>query len=172
MNVQLTISVLASDRPAALERCLDSLMPLMMQVQSQLIIVVTGTDSHVREIAARYTDQIIPFAWCGDFSAARNLGLQSACGEWFLYIDDDEWFEDVTEICDFFGYDIFGKIFIHHMNPILPKDIGTCSDFLLNPDYLITTTLNTHNAIHYGDEELLIRLPPERTRNDTCPWKH
>ncbi len=70
------------------------------------------------------------------------------------------------------GYDICGKIFIHHMNPILPKDIETCSDFLLNPEYLITTTLNTHNAIHYGDEELLVRLPPERTRNDTCPWKH
>lgn len=69
------------------------------------------------------------------------------------------------------GYDIYGKIFIHHMNPILPKDIETSSDFLLNPEYLITTTHNTHNAIHYGDESLLIVMPAERSRNDTCPWK-
>ena len=66
---------------------------------------------------------------------------------------------------------VYGKIFIHHMNPILPKDIETSSDFLLNPEYLITTTLNTHNAIHYGDESLLVTVPVERSRNDTCPWR-
>ncbi len=70
------------------------------------------------------------------------------------------------------GYEIHGKIFIHHMNPILPEDILKRSDFLLNPDYLITTVLSTHNAIHYGDDSLLITLPIERTRNDTCPWRH
>ena len=69
------------------------------------------------------------------------------------------------------GYDIHGKILIHHMNPILVEDILKRSDFLLNPDYLITT-LSTHNAIHYGDDSLLITLPIERTRNDTCPWRH
>lgn len=70
------------------------------------------------------------------------------------------------------GYAIYGKIFIHHMNPVLPKDILERSDFLLNPEYLIATTHNTHNAIHYGDESLLVKAPIERTRNDTCPWKH
>lgn len=70
------------------------------------------------------------------------------------------------------GYDIHGKILIHHMNPILVEDILKRSDFLLNPDYLITTVLSTHNAIHYGDDSLLITLPIERTRNDTCPWRH
>lgn len=70
------------------------------------------------------------------------------------------------------GYDIHGKILIHHMNPILVEDILKRSDFLLNPDYLITTVLSTHNAIHYGDNSLLITLPIERTRNDTCPWRH
>ncbi len=69
------------------------------------------------------------------------------------------------------GYDIHGKIFIHHMNPILPKDIETGSEFLLNPEYLIATTHNTHNAIHYGDETLLLSAPTERRRNDTCPWR-
>ena len=66
---------------------------------------------------------------------------------------------------------VYGKIFIHHMNPFLPEDIVSGSDFLLNPEYLITTTLNTHNAIHYGDESLLETVPVERSRNDTCPWR-
>lgn len=102
MQIQLSISLLASNRAASLERCLDSLRPLLMQVPSELIIVFTGTDEKVREIASHYTDKILPFTWCDNFSAARNVGLWAAKGEWFLYIDDDEWFEDVTEIRDFF----------------------------------------------------------------------
>lgn len=102
MNIQLSISLLASNRANLLERCLDSLLPLMMKVPSELIVVFTGNEERIREIAARYTDEIIPFVWCDDFSAARNAGLKNAKGEWFLYIDDDEWFEDVDEICNFF----------------------------------------------------------------------
>ena len=70
------------------------------------------------------------------------------------------------------GYDIHGKIIIHHMNPLSMRDIETESDFLLNPDFLICTTHSTHNAIHYGDENLLVTAPIERTKNDTCPWRH
>ena len=102
MNLPLTISLLASSRIATLERCLDSLKPLLLQVPAELIVVFTGTDERVRQIAKRYTDQVIPFTWCNDFSVARNEGLKRAKGEWFLYLDDDEWFEDVTEICEFF----------------------------------------------------------------------
>ena len=67
---------------------------------------------------------------------------------------------------------IHGKIIIHHMNPIRTKDIQDVSDYLLNPEYLICTTHQTHNAVHYGDENLLVRNPIERTANDTCPWRH
>ena len=102
MKLPLTISLLASNRIATLERCLDSLTPLLRQVPAELIVVFTGTDERVRQVAERYTDQIIPFTWCNDFSAARNAGLKHAKGEWFLYLDDDEWFDDVTEICEFF----------------------------------------------------------------------
>lgn len=70
------------------------------------------------------------------------------------------------------GYEIHGKILIHHMNPIRSEDIIKRSEILLNPEYLITTVLSTHNAIHYGDAGLLPVLPQERSRNDTCPWKH
>ncbi len=117
MKIPLTISLLASSRINSLERCLDSLKPLLLKVPAELIVVFTGTDEKVRDLAARYTDQIIPFAWCNDFSAARNAGLKRARGEWFMYIDDDEWFEDVTEICEFFtsgeyrkyGYAFYGQ---------------------------------------------------------------
>lgn len=70
------------------------------------------------------------------------------------------------------GYELKGKILVHHMNPISVKDITSESDFLYNPEYLIATSLSTHNAIHYGDASLLPQTPVERTRNDTCPWRH
>lgn len=69
------------------------------------------------------------------------------------------------------GYEIHGRIIIHHMNPITIKDIESESEFLLDPEYLISTVHNTHNAIHYGDESLLITSPIVRKPNDTCPWK-
>lgn len=70
------------------------------------------------------------------------------------------------------GRVIYGKIFIHHINPILLKDIQTASEFLLNPEYLICTSFETHNAIHYGDANQIIKAPIERSKNDTCPWRH
>lgn len=69
------------------------------------------------------------------------------------------------------GHEIYSRILIHHMNPIAVDDIQNASEFLLNPDYLICVTHETHNAIHYGDENKLIKAPIERTKNDTCPWK-
>ena len=69
------------------------------------------------------------------------------------------------------GREIYGKILIHHMNPIRKDDILRRSEYLLDPEYLICTVKNTHDAIHYGDEGLLIRMPKARTKNDTCPWR-
>lgn len=63
------------------------------------------------------------------------------------------------------------RVIIHHMNPISLEDIDRRTDILLNPDYLITTTHATHNAIHYGDENQIVSGPVIRTKNDTCPWK-
>lgn len=73
------------------------------------------------------------------------------------------------------GREIQGSIIIHHMNPVPVEELrfrGYNFEDLLDPEYLISTVLNTHNAIHYGDERLLLRDPIERTRNDTCPWRH
>lgn len=69
------------------------------------------------------------------------------------------------------GYEISSRVYIHHMNPILLQDIAERSEILLNPEYLICTSFDTHNAIHYGDENLLVSEPIVRTPNDTTPWK-
>lgn len=72
--------------------------------------------------------------------------------------------------CD--GHEIFGRVLIHHMNPISAKDIVRRADILLNPEYLISTMKSTHDAIHYGDESLLaFDKPIVRKPNDTCPWR-
>ena len=75
--------------------------------------------------------------------------------------------------CDlaFEGYTICGKILIHHINPITMDDIVNKRSIVFDPENLICVTHNTHNAIHYGDVNLLITSPIERTANDTCPWR-
>ena len=69
-------------------------------------------------------------------------------------------------------HEIHGRILIHHMNPISIEDLQHMSDLLMNLEYLICVSHRTHNAIHYGDESLIVTAPIERTQNDTCPWRH
>lgn len=69
-------------------------------------------------------------------------------------------------------HEIFGGLLIHHMNPISKHDVETHSDILLNPKYLISTMPLTHKAIHYGNEDLLVKPFIERSQNDTCPWRN
>ena len=86
-----------------IEKCLESIAPILKQVPSELILTVTGKDPRVKQLAQQYTDHIIEYTWTDDFSHARNQGLMQAKGEWFMYLDDDEWFEDVTPIIEFFN---------------------------------------------------------------------
>lgn len=69
------------------------------------------------------------------------------------------------------GYEIVGKVLIHHIEPITMRDIELRDPKLFDPENVISVTLNTHNAIHYGDESLLMIEPLVRKPNDTCPWK-
>ena len=69
------------------------------------------------------------------------------------------------------GYDILDTIIVHHMNPISVEDLIDFSEDVINPEYLICVSHDTHNAIHYGDKSLLTREPIERKPGDTCPWK-
>ncbi len=106
--IRLTVSVLVSNRIDTVRKCLNSVKPLLDAVPSELIVVDTvgpeRSDGSLA-VAREYTDRIVRFDWCDDFAAARNAGLQRAKGEWFLYLDDDEWFEDVSAIVDFLKTD-------------------------------------------------------------------
>lgn len=66
---------------------------------------------------------------------------------------------------------IFDQVVVHHMNPITMEDIEDETDIVFDLEYLICTTPRTHNAIHFGDESILIQLPEERKKNDTIPWR-
>lgn len=96
-----------------------------------------------------------------------------------IFYNSDEW-KDIRDFvivrdhgCDLgiLDREIRGRILVHHMNPISKEDILKRSKFLLDPEFLISTIKNTHDAIHYGDESLLITAPIIRTKNDTCPWR-
>lgn len=66
---------------------------------------------------------------------------------------------------------IYGRVIIHHMNPLSKKDIVDKTDLLFNPEYLICVSHETHNAIHYGNVSQISKDPVERKPNDTCPWR-
>lgn len=96
-----------------------------------------------------------------------------------LFYKSDEWLRLRDQIiirdngCDLGieGREIHGRILIHHMNPIRKEDILNRSRYLLDPEFMICTVKRTHDAIHYGDENLLLTIPKERRKNDTCPWR-
>ncbi len=101
-NLQLTISLLISDRLDTIPRCLDSLRPILEAVPSELILIDTSKNPEVNALLKEYTDKVYEFEWCNDFAKARNEGVRRAKGEWFMFLDDDEWFVDAQPIIDFF----------------------------------------------------------------------
>ena len=112
----LSISLLTNGQKKELTKCLNSLLHLRKAIPSELVIVDTGCDSETVRLLEQHTDKIIKYTWKNDFSDARNTQLSACSGKWFLFLDDDEWFEDTTEIEDFFasgayeGYDFANYI--------------------------------------------------------------
>ena len=98
----LTISLLISNRPETVRKCIESIVPILKAIPSELILTDTSKNAEINALCHEYTDQVYEFEWVKDFSKARNFGLEKANGEWFMFLDDDEWFLDVQEIIDFF----------------------------------------------------------------------
>ena len=69
------------------------------------------------------------------------------------------------------GFEIYGSVLIHHLNPITYDDILLRNPCVFDTENVVCTRLNTHNAIHYGDKSLIITAPIQRRRDDTCPWR-
>ncbi len=101
-KIQLSIMMMSPGKNVFLKRSLDSLSELRKHVTSELIIVDTGCNEDDRKTIDAYADRVVEFAWCNDFAAARNAGLKECVGEWVLFLDDDEWFEDTKDIEQFF----------------------------------------------------------------------
>ncbi|MCR5321186.1 MAG: glycosyltransferase [Lachnospiraceae bacterium] len=94
----LSISILSNGKSEDLWNCLESAKKILKRVPGELIVTDTGCPKNIRERIERdYADRVINFTWCNDFAAARNAGMQLCKGEWFMAMDDDEWFEREPE---------------------------------------------------------------------------
>jgi glycosyltransferase involved in cell wall biosynthesis len=107
----VTIGMIVKNEEKVLERCLQGLQPIRDAMKSELIIVDTGSTDKTVEIAEKYGAKMLYFDWIGDFSAARNVGLRAAKGEWFMFIDADEHLVDAGNIATFFLDTEFNKDF-------------------------------------------------------------
>ncbi len=103
-KIILSIGMIVKNEEKHLENCLSALQKLRDNVPSELIIVDTGSTDRSKEIALKYTDKVYDFEWINDFAAARNCGLEKAKGEWFFFVDADEYLdEDCDEMIKFFS---------------------------------------------------------------------
>lgn len=98
----LSVGMIVKNEAANLPNCLDALAPLTNAIPVELIVVDTGSTDGTKEIAAQYTNKVYDFPWINDFAAARNETLKHAAGEWYMFLDADEWFEDLGPLIDFF----------------------------------------------------------------------
>ncbi len=99
----LSIGMIVKNEEKYLDECLNALLPILENLESELIIVDTGSTDSTVEIAKKYTDKVYFFKWCDDFSAARNETLKYSVGEWYMYLDADEILQNASEIIDFFN---------------------------------------------------------------------
>ena len=101
--MKLTVGMIVKNEEKYLERCLESIRPILDSVDSELIITDTGSTDRTVEIAKKYTDNVLHFDWINDFAAARNSNLEKACGEWYMSVDGDDIWEDCSDIIYFFN---------------------------------------------------------------------
>ena len=99
----LSIGMIVKNEEKNLDRCLSALQPILENIDSELIIADTGSEDKTVEIAKKYTDNVFYFEWINDFAAARNSTLDRATGEWFMYVDADEFFQNCDPLINFFN---------------------------------------------------------------------
>ena len=146
----LTISILVSGKYNNVKKCLDSIQPILNQVPSELILTDTGCDTEVRNLIERYSDNIIDFNWIQDFSAARNAGLMRAKGQWFMYLDDDEWFDDTTDIIRFLLSDElkYYDVALYYQRNYSDEKMTQYMDYAVDRIIRHTGNLHFENKIH------------------------
>lgn len=90
-------------------KSIESLICIKERISTEIILIDTGCTKEVHSRLEKKADKLLSFTWCDDFAKARNTGLEVATGEWFMYLDDDEWFEDIEELVDFFQSGTYKK---------------------------------------------------------------
>ena len=145
----------------------DKVMKMTIRTYSELITLPTFEERYLYlRLGGRVGEETF------GFNRYLNQKFYRSDDEW-LYVRDQVIIRDHGCDLGIKDREIVGQnIIVHHMNPITIEDIINRTKYLLDPEYLISTVDNTHKAIHYGDESLLIIAPIERSRNDTCPWRH
>lgn len=150
----------------------------MLCVNTLVVVVIMKVKTYSELIALPTFEERFKYLQLSGSVGADTFGFDRYLNQ--IFYKSKEWKRLRNQIiirdngCDLavIGYDIYEHIIIHHMNPITKDDVLNRSDILMNPEYLICTTHLTHNAIHYGNDEQLLRDPIVRTPNDTCPWKN
>ncbi|HHU64075.1 MAG TPA: glycosyltransferase [Clostridiales bacterium] len=103
--MKLTIGMIVKNESRHLKKCLEALQPVLDGVDSELIIVDTGSTDNTVEIARQFTDKVYFHEWEDDFARARNVTIDKARGQWYFYIDADEVLEKAEDIIEFFNTD-------------------------------------------------------------------
>ena len=105
-GILFSVGLIVKNEEKYLDRCLSALKPICDAIPTEIVVVDTGSTDRTVEIAKKHTDKVYSFEWIDDFSAARNYGLERCSGEWFMFIDADEIFdEDVSSLLDFLNSD-------------------------------------------------------------------
>ena len=177
----LSIGMIVKNEEKYLRQCLTALQPLRDAIDSELIIVDTGSTDKTVEIAKEFTDKVLYFEWIKDFAAARNHGLKEAKGEWFMSVDADEIFQSCDDIIYFFksgeyknynsalfsvrNYsdmkrsDISGDVFVPRLTKLLPetKYEGVVHERLNTfgePERLLTDVADHYGYVFIDNKEL------------------
>lgn len=162
--IRLTVGLIVKNEEKTLDRCLSSLAPLLEAVESELIVTDTGSTDRTAEIAEQYADRVLRFEWCGDFSAARNTGLAAARGEWFLFLDGDEWFEDVSGLIEFFTS---GECDKYGSAAYIQRNYGDF-DGKTHTDFHALRVFRMYPGIHFSNivHESIARMTPTKFLDD------
>jgi glycosyltransferase involved in cell wall biosynthesis len=128
-NIVLSVSMIVKNEELMLGACLEGIKPLLEAIPSELIIIDTGSTDRTVEVAKNYTDKVFHFDWVNDFAAARNFGLEKCRGQWFMFLDADEHFQDVSDMVEFFGNEKIQKDYNSAYFPLRNFTTSACDSF-------------------------------------------
>ena len=164
--MKLTIGMIVKNEEKWLDKCLSAIRPILDNIDCELIITDTGSTDKTIEIARKYTDKVLHFDWCDDFSAARNYGLKKANGEWFMMLDADDIFRSCDNIIHFFNSGEYKK---YNAATYISRNIVKSNNGETYTDILAPRMVKLHADTQYEGEiheSLNTFAPPYKNISD------